>query len=57
MNILKNLKSKINNWLERMAKENSKNFGTGKLDCCQMNRSTHYKNTNPHDKNQHGENI
>ncbi len=33
----------IKNWLDRLAKENEKSFGTGRLDCCDLNR---HKNTN-----------
>lgn len=28
----------IKNWLERLAKENEKSFGSGRLDCCDLNR-------------------
>ena len=33
----------IKNWLDRLAKENEKNFGDGRLDCCDLNKP---KNTN-----------
>lgn len=33
----------IKNWLERLAKENEKSFGSGRLDCCDLNKP---KNTN-----------
>lgn len=36
--MLKRLKKAINNFLERLAKENEKSFGRGSLDCCQLNR-------------------
>ncbi len=29
----------IKNWLERLAKQNEKNFGNGRLDCCDLNKS------------------
>lgn len=28
----------IKNWLDRLAKENEKSFGTGRLDCCDLNK-------------------
>ncbi|HOW23528.1 MAG TPA: LDCC motif putative metal-binding protein [Sedimentibacter sp.] len=28
----------IKNWLERLAKQNEKDFGTGRLDCCNINK-------------------
>lgn len=28
----------IKNWLDRLAKENEKSFGSGRLDCCDLNR-------------------
>ena len=33
----------IKNWLDRLAKENEKSFGDGRLDCCDLNKP---KNTN-----------
>lgn len=33
----------IKNWLDRLAKENEKSFGIGRLDCCDLNKP---KNTN-----------
>jgi hypothetical protein len=30
----------IKNWLDRLAEENEKSFGNGKLDCCNLNKST-----------------
>lgn len=33
----------IKNWLNRLAKENEKTFGTGRMDCCDINKP---KNTN-----------
>lgn len=41
-NFWERLKEKVCRWLERMGEENEKSFGTGRLDCCQLN-----KNTNP----------
>lgn len=35
--MLKGLKKAINNFLEKLAKENEKSFGKGSLDCCQLN--------------------
>ena len=28
----------IKNWLDRLAKENEKSFGSGRLDCCDLNK-------------------
>lgn len=28
----------IKNWLDRLAEENEKSFGNGKLDCCNLNQ-------------------
>ena len=28
----------IKDWLERLAKENEKSFGTERLDCCDLNK-------------------
>jgi hypothetical protein len=36
--MLKRIKQAINNFLEKLAKENKKSFGKGTLDCCQLNR-------------------
>ncbi|MEL7647621.1 MAG: LDCC motif putative metal-binding protein [Sedimentibacter sp.] len=33
----------IKDWLDRLAKENEKSFGNGRLDCCDLNKT---KNTN-----------
>lgn len=38
----------IKNWLDRLAEENEKSFGNGRLDCCDLNKS---KNTNTSDSN------
>lgn len=34
------VKKKINQFLESIAKENQKSFGSQKLDCCDLNRNT-----------------
>lgn len=36
--MFKKLKKVIKNFLEDMAKENQESFGTGKIDCCDLNR-------------------
>lgn len=36
----------IKAWLDRLAKENEKSFGTGRLDCCDLNKP---KNVQPSD--------
>lgn len=33
----------IQDWLDRLAVENKKTFGTGRMDCCDLNKP---KNTN-----------
>ena len=40
MIFMKNLKQKINAWLDSLAKENEKQFGTSKPDCCNLNKKT-----------------
>jgi hypothetical protein len=37
MSIWKRIKNKLNEFLEKMARDNEKAFGNGKLDCCQLN--------------------
>jgi hypothetical protein len=37
MNIWKRMKKAMNEFLEKMARDNEKAFGQGKLDCCQLN--------------------
>jgi len=32
------------NFIDRLAKSNQKNFGSEKLDCCNMNKQTSNKN-------------
>lgn len=29
----------ITNWLDKLAKENEKSFGNGRLDCCDLNKA------------------
>lgn len=43
MKLWKRIKRAINRYLEDMAKENQKEFGAGKLDCCQLNRQNNSK--------------
>lgn len=38
LNFWKRFKKAINEFLERLAKENEKEFGHGRLECCQLNR-------------------
>lgn len=33
----------IKNWLDRLAKENEKTFGTGRMDCCDINKPKNTK--------------
>ncbi len=35
----------IKNWLNRLAKENEKSFGTGRMDCCDLNKQNNTKQT------------
>lgn len=37
------IKKSWNEFLEKMANENEKSFGGGKLDCCQLNKSQKVK--------------
>lgn len=37
--MFKRIKEAFNRFLEDLAKENQKSFGTGKMDCCNLNRS------------------
>lgn len=37
------MKKTIKKWLERLAEANEQSFGSGRLDCCNLNRET----TNP----------
>jgi hypothetical protein len=43
MKILKRIKAAWARYLEEMAEENKKSFGTGKLDCCQLNKEKNKK--------------
>lgn len=36
--IWKKFKRKINDTLEKMAQENQKTYGSGRLDCCNLNK-------------------
>jgi hypothetical protein len=38
MTLWKRIKAAWNRYLEDMAKENKNTFGSGKLDCCDLNR-------------------
>lgn len=43
-NIFKHIRVSIHKYLERMAKENEKEFGRGRLDCCHLNENPNFKN-------------
>ena len=43
----KNLKERINNYLERMAEVNKKNFGSDKPRCCDLNRKNENHGSHP----------
>ena len=43
----------IKNWLNRLAEENEKSFGKGKLDCCDLNKP---KNANSQASNKEKKN-
>ncbi|WP_312811564.1 LDCC motif putative metal-binding protein [Sedimentibacter sp.] len=36
----------IKNWLDRLAKENEKSFGSGRLDCCDLNKQKNINTQN-----------
>ncbi len=36
--MFKKIKKAINKYLEEMAKENQKEFGKGRMDCCELNK-------------------
>ncbi|KPU43145.1 hypothetical protein OXPF_33950 [Oxobacter pfennigii] len=38
--LLGSIKKRYNEFIERLAKENEKSFGNGRLDCCQLNKNT-----------------
>jgi hypothetical protein len=40
MSLFKRIKAAWNRYLENLAEENKKSFGSGKLDCCQLNKNT-----------------
>ena len=40
----------IQRWLERLAKENEKSFGTGRMDCCDINKPKNTKTQASADK-------
>lgn len=37
--MLKKIKKAINKYLEDLAKENKKLYGSGRMDCCDLNRT------------------
>jgi hypothetical protein len=37
--MFKRIKSAINKFLEDLAKENKQSFGSGRMDCCNLNKS------------------
>lgn len=37
--MFKRIKKSINKFLEELAKENQKEFGNGKIDCCDLNKT------------------
>lgn len=45
-NYWKKFTKKINKFLADLAEENKRSFGTGKLDCCQLNRDSTSKKRN-----------
>lgn len=38
------MKKAINRWLEKLAKANKDNFGTERLDCCELGKKTNDPN-------------
>ena len=40
------MKNIIKNWLEKLAKANEESFGSGRLDCCELNKDNKSKNPN-----------
>lgn len=44
MSIWKRIKNSVHRYLETMAEENKKSFGSGRLDCCQLNKNQKIKN-------------
>jgi len=43
MKVLRCIKRVINNFIEKLTKENEKFFGKGTLDCCQLNQQSSSK--------------
>lgn len=39
------MKNIIKNWLEKLAKANEESLGTGRLDCCELNKDNNFKNS------------
>jgi hypothetical protein len=44
MTIWKRIKKAFDRYLENLAEENKKTFGTGRMDCCNLNRDTKKQN-------------
>lgn len=40
------MKKLIKNWLEKLAKANEESFGSGPLDCCELNTDSKIKKVN-----------
>lgn len=40
------MKNMIKNWLEKLAKANEESFGSRRLDCCELNKDSKFKNLN-----------
>jgi len=40
------MKNMIKNWLEKLAKANGESFGSGRLDCCELNKDSKFNNKN-----------
>jgi hypothetical protein len=43
MSLWKRIKQAINNYLERVSAENKEMFGSGRLDCCNLNSQSRNK--------------
>lgn len=41
--MFKKIKQAINRYLEELAKENQKSFGSGRMDCCNLNKVNNEK--------------
>lgn len=49
--MIKFLKNYFKNFIKKIAEENDKSFGNGKLDCCDLNKSNNaIKKTNTENK-------